>query len=292
MDDASVMYGMGASKAGTTWLYRYLRAHPDCHFRRVKEIHYWNNAETGRFGWRAKALARHADQRRLRLATADETRAAAIRADLADMDDWQTTFARGGAGADAYLAYLSRGRTGQRLVGDVTPAYATLSVETLCKMAALAPVTRFVYILRDPLERLWSNIRMAAKRAAAAGGDLADHAHALTEKVLSGDHAGVEARADYAGSITRIDAAVPPSSRLYLFFETLFLPETVATLCRFLGIAPVGAKPQVVHRGARLVLDPAHRARARALLQPQYEFVTSFFGDQTPESWRVSMAEG
>ena len=35
--------GIGAQKAGTTWLYQQLRQHPDLAFPRGKEVHFWNN---------------------------------------------------------------------------------------------------------------------------------------------------------------------------------------------------------------------------------------------------------
>ena len=37
----------GATKAGTSWLYRYLLGHPDCHLRAIKELHFLNSAEDG-----------------------------------------------------------------------------------------------------------------------------------------------------------------------------------------------------------------------------------------------------
>lgn len=41
----SLFLGIGAQKAGTTWLFHQLRRHPDVHFPRGKELHYWNRAE-------------------------------------------------------------------------------------------------------------------------------------------------------------------------------------------------------------------------------------------------------
>ena len=38
----AVLYCVGATKAGTSWLYRYLHDHPDCAMPAVKEAHYWD----------------------------------------------------------------------------------------------------------------------------------------------------------------------------------------------------------------------------------------------------------
>jgi hypothetical protein len=37
--------GIGAQKAGTTWLYEMLVRHPEVRFAAFKELHYWNNPE-------------------------------------------------------------------------------------------------------------------------------------------------------------------------------------------------------------------------------------------------------
>jgi len=41
----SLFLGVGAQKAGTTWLYHQLRRHPDVSFPQGKELHYWNRSE-------------------------------------------------------------------------------------------------------------------------------------------------------------------------------------------------------------------------------------------------------
>lgn len=37
-----LLLGIGAPKAGTTWLYDYLSTHPEVHVPRTKELHYFN----------------------------------------------------------------------------------------------------------------------------------------------------------------------------------------------------------------------------------------------------------
>ena len=194
-----------------------------------------------------------------------------------------------GCGDAAYLAFLERGRNGQRLIGDITPSYAMLPGDTFARMARLARNTRFVFLMRDPVERLWSNLRMAAKRAARAGGAIEDHAARLAEAFVSGANKGLEGRGDYARTIHALDQAVPKASVLYLFFETLFTSATVERLCAFLGISHVPAAfDEVVHRGKSMDLDPDLRARLRAHLDPQYQFVTARFPGQVPDKWALA----
>jgi hypothetical protein len=54
--------GIGAQKAGTTWLYEMLRLHPDIAFPAGKEIHFWDQRHSRGVGW-YKSLFRPSDSR-------------------------------------------------------------------------------------------------------------------------------------------------------------------------------------------------------------------------------------
>jgi hypothetical protein len=47
---ARLVYCIGATKAGTGWVYQYLRAHPECHMRTLKELHFFDTLEFGLTG--------------------------------------------------------------------------------------------------------------------------------------------------------------------------------------------------------------------------------------------------
>lgn len=56
--------GIGAQKAGTSWLYEVLRTHPDIAFPAGKEVHYWNGVSAWQpLEWYASLFSR--DQRRI-----------------------------------------------------------------------------------------------------------------------------------------------------------------------------------------------------------------------------------
>ncbi|MFC0279719.1 sulfotransferase family protein [Falsigemmobacter intermedius] len=276
------LFGVGATKAGTSWLYRYLSGHPDCHMRAVKELHYFNAAGPQQ---RAQRITiETARLERLKAELAGESRAwrlASLAASIADVEDWLRVL----RGEQSYQDYLERGAEGAKLVGDITPAYASLSVARLSEMASAAPDCRFVYLLREPVSRLWSHVRMVAKRA---GGDLATQASVAFERALSGEKSDVAARSDYRGAITRLRAAVAPSKLLILFQEELFSAPGLARLCAFLGIRVQAADTTArVHEGQPLAMTAEQRLRARAFLQSQYDFVASAFGT-LPASWRAT----
>lgn len=285
MAQATLLFGIGAAKAGTTWLYRYLAAHPEVRLPAVKELHYFDTCETGKFDRQVTRMMRERKRRKDRLPTGDARLDKRLQREVWAYTGWLNVI-REGQNDAGYLAYLNHGAEAARVVGDITPAYATLSEASLSRMAGLAPMTRFVFLMRDPLDRLWSNIRMAATRK---GGDLAETAGALLDKVLGGEDQTMAARCDYSGTLARLSASLDPARVFTAFYETLFQPDTLARLCGFLGIAerPANTEARVL-AGEDLTMTEAQRARAMAWLAPQYDAVRGHMG-ALPQRWTDNM---
>ena len=281
-----LMFGVGAAKSGTSWLYRYLAGHPDCHLRTLKELHFFDARDLGNRDWYLRDLARKAEALERRI-TAEEGPAPAddiIR--LADLKLYARVLERGET--DGYLAFLMEEREDERVVGDITPGYALLSEETLREMAGLHDDVRFVYVMRDPVARLWSHVRMVARRR--ARGDLRRQAGRILDSVLLGREPQIADRGDYRGTVGRLRAAIAPEKLFLCTYEELFDDATLARLCDFLGIAPrPGRSGQRVHAGARVEMTEAQRQRAAAWLRPQYDFVAASMG-ALPPAWQASLA--
>ena len=285
MTQATLLFGIGAAKAGTTWLYRYLAGHPEVRLPAVKELHYFDTVETGKFDRQVTRMERECARRVERLPTGDARLDRRLRREIGAYQGWFDVI-RSGANDAGYVDFLTRNAGDARVVGDITPAYATLSAASFARMAALAPVTRFVFLLRDPLDRLWSNIRMAAARK---GGDLAATAADLLDRALAGGDRTMTERCDYAGTLSRLNAAMDPAKVFTTFYETLFQPGTLARLCGFLGIAERAAETGTrVHAGEELNMTEAQRARALAWLAPQYDAVARAMGP-LPARWTDNM---
>lgn len=282
-DVPTLLFCVGAAKAGTSWLHRQLRAHPDCHLRTIKELHYFDTLESGGFD---RQIEIH---RQRVLAVAD----AAVRPEVAarrrrDAAEWLGVLQKRQHDPEAYLGYLMHGLRGRRLVADMTPAYGLLPVDRLRQMVEVVPDTRFLFILRDPLARLWSHVRMLASRRAAArpSADMSVLTRAALSRVLKGDDPEAASRGDYAQSVVRLREAVPERRLLVLFQEEMMSEPGFARLCRFSGIEPRGDAQfdARVNEGSWLDLPDPLRARALAYLAPQYDFVAREFGP-LPAGW-------
>ncbi len=111
--------GIGAMRSGTTWLATHLARHPEIRMGR-KEIHFF-------------------DEKLPELAAPDSLR------DRVDRIRYAARFVRGPL------------RGGLR--GEITPAYAILEPPVIERVAHWMPDVKLIYLMRDPVERDWSQTR-------------------------------------------------------------------------------------------------------------------------------------
>jgi hypothetical protein len=291
----AVLYCVGATKAGTSWLYRYLHDHPNCAMPAVKEAHYWDTfdaddlekqlvfyrvrlremrdtkldaADAGR-GWQVENLDRRINEMKALVAVLEGDRA----------DD------------RAYLGWMLDGRTDGQIVGDMTPNYATLSDDMIARMRDAAPASKFIFLIRDPLDRLWSHIRMQARRQRQAHEVYEKKSNNILYRMLNrGQETHILERGDYPKIIRKLRRLIPEGRLLIQFTEDLFTPLGLKSVCDFLGIATV--KPEVqqpVHRGPEVVMLDKLRPRALGLLNEHYEWVARNIGP-LPQRWQDNLA--
>lgn len=293
MKPARVAYCVGATKAGTSWLHRYLSDHPECHLRAVKEVHYFDTLEAGQA---AREAERHALRREVmghELAAARRPgRRATLERQMADAAELSALFAaaaRGEETHEAYLAYLQRDRGTRRLVADITPAYALLPQARIRQMGEIAPGARFVYLLRDPVARLWSHIRMMAARRAADPSEVPERSRNILRRVLSGKEQQIEIRSQYDAALGRLRGAVAPERLLCLFYEDMFGGDGVERICDFLGISRQPADVSTrIHAGPSVEPTPDMIEKMRAWLAPQYDAVAADMG-ALPPAWLANI---
>ncbi len=283
---------IGAAKCGTSWLYDYLRTHPECLLRGHKELHYFDAIEQMRLKDAIARMERSVASAEARLSLLQPAQRAAEVAKILDLRDYLRVLQTCHMDKNAYFRYMMTGLHTQRLVADITPDYANLSVDMLGKMVGVANETRFLYVMRDPVARLWSHVRMEAKRALPKGADIHVEARAILGQVLADQERVISSHSNYAGVLSRIEAAIPPERRLVMFYEDLMTPAGIRTLCRFLGIKPVKADfEKQVLLGTSASMTQEERAAVRRLMQPNYEAVASRF-EVLPATWQKTMAEG
>lgn len=273
-----MLFGLGAPKAGTSWLHGYLAGHADVYVPPMKELHFFNSVD-GNLAGRLQRL----EEKRTKL----EQRIAQHGSGQMELSDLEAVRTLTEDGSDeAYLDYMQDGAAGRKVMADITPAYGLLSVERLKKMQEMAN-SRFIYLMRDPVARLWSNIRMNAVRLVqkGEGSDVATVCNELMGKALDGKSPALQERSNYASVLNKI-AQLDPARVLVAFYEELFTNETVTRICDFLEIALMPADfSKRVNEGQAVVLAEADRVRAAAYLKPQYAAAEAHMG-RLPAQWK------
>lgn len=280
----TMLFCAGATKAGTSWLYEYLRDHPETSLRTIKELHYFDRLHKGNL----KGHVRDLDKEIARLATELEIGTAKwplwTARQHADRLAYRAVLVSKAAPPQAYLDYVIEGANGKRLVGELTPEYGLVPVDRLCEMNALAPDVRWVFLMRDPVTRLRSHVRMLVKRAGTTHDAFAEACEAKFEDVLAGRAEDVTQRGDYAAIHGRLASVAGPDKLLAMFYEHLMTSDGVARVTGFLGLSNLPAKTnKKVHEGIAVPMPPVLRAQARDWLMPQYDFVARTFG--LPSDW-------
>jgi len=173
----------------------------------------------------------------------------------------------------------------------MTPNYATLSDDMIARMRDAAPASKFIFLIRDPLDRLWSHIRMQARRQRQAHEVYEKKSNNILYRMLNrGQETHILERGDYPKIIRKLRRLIPEGRLLIQFAEDLFTPLGLKRVCDFLGIATV--KPEVqqpVHRGPEVVMLDKLRPRALGLLNEHYEWVARNIGP-LPQRWQDNLA--
>ena len=127
----TIVIGIGAQKAGSSWLYDYLRSHPQIYLRSTKELHYFNRIgkhDIAKFREilikdraallqkRQEIVASGASPAQARQLTVQ----AANKSELISRMGWpRNLFAKPHG---AYVSYLKSGLWGRKVIGEITPA--------------------------------------------------------------------------------------------------------------------------------------------------------------------------
>lgn len=280
LDGKTFLVCVGAAKCATSWLHRHLDTLPDTVVSPIKELHFFDV----KFGamalgdMQALALSRlayHLKQEGDPVENLRQRPTFQASLDRAQMiiDD------------DAYFGHFARlCGPDTRTFCDLTPSYSAIGADGLAYMKAFCASQdirlKILFIMRDPVARLWSQLRHLQQMNPAN-----DVATKWRDALAS---PRIIARADYRGIVTALDAAFAPDDLCYLFYETLFETGTLRALCAFAGITYQPAEVARVQNETtvKLPLPPETAAAFRSHLAPQYDFCRARFGKDVPASWQ------
>jgi hypothetical protein len=97
----------------------------------------------------------------------------------------------------------------QKISGDITPSYALLDEADFIKMREINPDVKIIYLIRNPIDRDWSQYRMMKS-------NLPDE-----EIIRYMEREDTEKRSDYLGNLKRICNVFPTDQVLIGFYDAV-----------------------------------------------------------------------
>jgi hypothetical protein len=261
---------IGAQKAGTSWLFAQLQSHPDVWMPPVKELQYFNHLYVPEHrAWTtwhirqgaARALAFHAG----RDAPPDFGYVRYL-ADLASRDVFTD---------DWYQRAFDRPTAQGKLVGDITPEYSTVPDAGIRHLRGLLGAVKVVYLIREPVGRALSQLRMNAGRKGLTGLSEA-------EWLAMADQWDIANRGDYRTYVPRWKAHFAEADLLFLPYGRIAADPAglMGEVEAFLGLKPHDY-PRIaerVHPSKRLSIPAAVERHLAESFAGQAAFLESEFG--------------
>jgi len=341
----TAFFGIGAMRAGTSWLGQFLRQHPDCGMAPLKELHFFD-VRYG-FGGGPEVFRRHSET--LERWSVQVNRRIASELDKIDRKTQHRPLGQGsavwdgddaaqdedvaipddcpvpasvhprlavleGAGIDdvlnkiigiaelltvrsaaAYASYLRRYAGSSAVFGEISPSYAVLPSEAFAEMNSLFPGAKFILIMRDPVDRLWSQIRYGESKAKRRREQYADPNDAFDDARRRRQRL---ARSNYHCTIEALERVIPPEQILYLFYETMTSMDTGREELRrvehFLGLESIEIPKEMMatlrNASEPQQMSPENEAAAMRMCGPVYEYIERRFG--LPRGWREPQSRG
>ncbi len=276
LEGKTMLIGAGAQKAGTSWLFQHLERDPDVYASPIKELHFFDAWLGPRrlavFDRRYGEKAAQMRQSLPRLIAPRMSRAVIERAEMSE-------------DRMAYLRYFAARVRRERFLIEFTPGYSLLDEQGWSRarrfLERAGLTVRPIFLMRDPVERHFSALRMQQRK-----GRIADAGAAFRGSL---EWPAYCAHGRYDKALTALWRAFGEDRVVVGFYEHVFAtPERhLRALTDTLGLA--WRAPDISERinaaDAPSTPSAADIAAGVEAFQHVYEFVNARFGSEKPASW-------
>jgi hypothetical protein len=233
--------GIGAQRAGTTWLARNLSRHPDVWTPPLKELHYFDQRlnEPSIGAPIARLLGREYSEHTGHWYSSywrrELKRRLRVHRNNFDLHDalWDFRFFARSPSARWYASLFEPARG--RVAGEITPEYSILDEEGVAHIHSLMPDARILFLMRNPIERDYSGVVKHLYHVGTQG-------EATTDEALSSRFGGgnPSRRGDYLQILKKWQLFYPADQIFVGFIEDIhFHPvRLLRHVYRFLAVDP------------------------------------------------------
>jgi len=257
--------GVGAQKAGTSFLYKLLQSADQVRLSELKEMHVFDRAFLP-----AAVVQEWSRMPRLSMfRQALRQEATAWRRSLPNP-------ARMAGNFEKYVMYFRRLSEGVAATGEITPSYAMLEADHFRQIRDLLSPhfdMRIIFFMRDPIDRMFSQMKMHQTLGTIPSAEIA-FARDFSRPF-------VERRTRYENTIRALEGAFPKEQIHYGLYESFFLEKNTGALKEFLGLeipdTKFGTRVNASYEGRIANTDDI--ARVRSYFDETYRFCAARFGD-------------
>jgi len=265
-----LIVGIGAQKAGTTWLSQMLTQHPQVWIPPFKEVQFFNHRFVPEHRQWLPWHFRRARQNQ-------EKRYAARGLPFPpELDAWLGRITRGEMFTNHWYKQVFAPAPEDTQPCDITPEYSTLPDEGVQFVADFLPRARFIYIIRHPVDRAVSQLKMNLTRKNRKPRGVEAWLAEIEDPVLYD-------RGDYATYVPRWTSRFGADRLLILPFGAIAanpggFMRRVETHCGLEPHAYQNLAAKVFAGNAELSVPAEARAVLRERLEPQFAFIEATFG--------------
>ena len=216
--EKTFILGVGAQKAGTTWLYNYIQNDPKANFGLLKEYHFWNSvfSPSGMINTKKKFL--------MNKPKSELSPGELLRWTMIVMQNYYQIY------------FNSIINDGYQITGDMTPLYGRSTIEQFSRIKTTLEnygfTVKVIFLIRDPVERIWSHVRMEKILFSSIDKTMSDSE--AVKKNCKNEHWRYDT--EYQRTAINIDNVFDKKNIYIGVYEEMFTEEKVQELSDFIGI--------------------------------------------------------
>jgi len=223
---------VGAMKAGTTWLYDKLKQNPEIHFSRAKEIHF-----LAHYYGHTKILSSDKRQRRAQFALERLSNIDATQSNRESAIDWYKTYTSEPVDFEWFASVTESQNFKAKYIADFSNLNCHLSTQDWLDVKENHVDTlRVLYILRDPIMRIWSHYKFHLQFTKHPLADQPDRDFNFFKQLI--DKKWFWRNSCYSNSIQVLQQALSSDEIMIIYFEDMIdKPDsTIRDIEIFLGL--------------------------------------------------------
>lgn len=279
-----VVICIGAQKAATSFLFSVLDQDDRVCTAPVKEVHFWDTLD----GVDARRFRRRVRRQLMQSIRGNDASRLPGLDQMNVSGNVKLALARhlGTFGVGFYRDFLQTNYQGEPVIFEASPGYALCSSKAFARMANVAIDTRLIFLIRDPVERLWSASKYIWRRRLEKGEANQEDVYAFFEdRIQDRDSLGFR-HSDYHRTFVEIQAAGLDDKLTVVFQENLHLQSEQNVVSEALGFLPkFDMQEKVNTHSQHFQLRTDLLEGAINAFRPTYQTIRERFGDRVPDDW-------